>query len=85
MALSLGSKRELQHQVLRSTIEELGTLQGKVLKALMNNNKIKEIAKKYSQYNDIFFLGRNMLYPVAGECSLKCKELSYAHTESYST
>jgi glutamine---fructose-6-phosphate transaminase (isomerizing) len=85
MALSLGSKRNLQHQVLRSTIEELSGLQNTVLKALMNNNKIKEIAQKYSQYNDIFFLWRNLLYPVAWECSLKCKELSYAHTESYST
>lgn len=85
MALSLGSKRNLQHQVLRSTIEELSGLKDKVLHVLMNNNQIKDIAKKYSQYKDIFFLWRNLLYPIAWECSLKCKELSYVHTESYST
>lgn len=32
----------------------------------------------------MFVLGRNILYPVSGEASLKCKELSYIHTESYS-
>lgn len=85
MALSLGSKRNLQHQVLRSTIDDLSGLKDKVLHVLMNSNQIKEIAKKYSGYKDIFFLWRNLLYPIAGECSLKCKELSYVHTESYST
>lgn len=32
----------------------------------------------------MFVLGRNYFYPVAGEASLKCKELSYLHYESYS-
>jgi glucosamine--fructose-6-phosphate aminotransferase (isomerizing) len=32
----------------------------------------------------MFVLGRNIFYPVSGEASLKCKELSYIHTESYS-
>jgi glucosamine--fructose-6-phosphate aminotransferase (isomerizing) len=33
----------------------------------------------------MFILWRNLLFPAAWECSLKCKELSYIHTESYST
>ncbi len=85
MALSLGSKRDLQHQTLRAIIQEISGLKGTVLKTIMNCNKIKDVVKKYSKYEDMFFLGRNLLYPVAGECSLKCKELSYIHTESYST
>jgi len=32
----------------------------------------------------MFVLGRNFFYPAAGEASLKCKELSYIHCESYS-
>lgn len=42
------------------------------------------MAKKYTQYSDMFVLGRNIFYPTAGEISLKCKELSYIHTENYS-
>lgn len=85
MALSMGQKRWLQHQTYRSLIEEMGKLKDTVLKTIMDCNKIKEIAKKYTWYKSMFFLGRNLLYPVAWECSLKCKELSYIHTESYST
>jgi len=50
----------------------------------MQSPHIKEIAKKYAKYDDIFVLGRNIFYPTAGEASLKCKELSYIHTENYS-
>ena len=32
-----------------------------------------------------FFLWRNLVYWTACECSLKLKELSYVHAESYST
>jgi glucosamine 6-phosphate synthetase-like amidotransferase/phosphosugar isomerase protein len=65
MALSLGQKRNLQHQVFRAIIEEIGGLKDKVLKTLMSCNKIKDVVKKYSKYEDMFFLGRNLLYPVA--------------------
>lgn len=50
----------------------------------MNSNQIKEVAKKYAKFESFFYLGRNILYPTSGECSLKCKELSYVHSESYS-
>jgi glucosamine--fructose-6-phosphate aminotransferase (isomerizing) len=33
----------------------------------------------------MFFLGRNIFYPLAMEWSLKCKEITYHHTESYSS
>lgn len=32
----------------------------------------------------MFFLWRNMFYPMAMEWSLKCKEITYNHTECYS-
>jgi len=56
----------------------------KIQEVLMHAPHIREIAKKYIKYNSMFVLGRNMFYPVSGEASLKCKELSYIHTESYS-
>lgn len=85
MALSLGAKRWLQHSESRWLIEELSTLGDKIQQILIDAPKIREIAKKYTQYSSMFVLGRNIFYPVSGEASLKCKELSYIHTESYST
>lgn len=85
MAVSLGLKRDLQYSDARSLIEELSTIGDKIQQVLMDAPKIREIAKKYSKYKSMFVLGRNIFYPVSGEASLKCKELSYIHTESYST
>lgn len=85
MAISLWSKRNLQHTIARWIIEELWGLKDKLNEVLLKAPKIKEIAKKYVNYKSMFFLWRNLLYPIASEWSLKCKELSYIHTEAYST
>jgi len=84
MAMSLGLKKDLQYADARALIEELSDLGDKIDEVLMQGPKIREIAKKYSKYQSMFVLGRNIFYPVSGEASLKCKELSYIHTESYS-
>jgi glucosamine 6-phosphate synthetase-like amidotransferase/phosphosugar isomerase protein len=34
---------------------------------LVNARKIQDIAKKYSEYKNMFFLGRNIFYPLAME------------------
>ena len=44
---------------------------------------IIKIAKDIYQKDDMFFLGRGIDYPVAMEGSLKLKEISYIHSESY--
>lgn len=85
MAISMWMKWNLQPSKARALIEELETLWNKINKVLMTSWQIKQVAKKYSKYEHMFMLWRNVLYPAAGECSLKCKELSYIHTESYST
>ncbi len=85
MAINMWMKWNLQPSKARSLIEELELLWNKIQKILMISWKIKQVAKKYSKYKHMFMLWRNILYPVAWESSLKCKELSYIHTESYST
>ncbi len=84
MSISLWLKKDLQISDAREIISELSRLPDKISQALMQGPHIKKLAKKYSVYNDMFVLGRNYFYPVAGEASLKIKELSYIHSESYS-
>lgn len=43
--------------------------------------KIKEIAEKVKDKNDIFYLGRGYDYYLSLEASLKLKEISYIHSE----
>ncbi|MEW6528995.1 MAG: glutamine--fructose-6-phosphate transaminase (isomerizing) [Candidatus Micrarchaeota archaeon] len=45
--------------------------------------KIKSVALKLKDKNDIFFIGRGLCYPIAMEGALKLKELSYLHAEAY--
>lgn len=84
MAISLWLRKDLQISDARELISELSSLPDKISQTLMQGPHIKKLAKKYSQYSNMFVLGRNYFYPVAWEASLKIKELSYIHSESYS-
>ncbi len=84
VAVALGKSRDMQISDVRDLIAELSELPDKISETLMQGPHIKKLAKKYSNYDDMFVLGRNYFYPVAGEASLKCKELSYIHCEAYS-
>ncbi len=84
MSMSMWLARDLQYSKARAIIDELGGLGDKIHEVLISTSHIHEVAKKYTQYSDMFVLGRNIFYPTAGEISLKCKELSYIHTENYS-
>lgn len=46
---------------------------------------IKEIAKKIVNAKDLFYIGRGIDYWVCLEASLKLKEISYIHTEAFSS
>ena len=85
MTLSLGLKRDLQVKDVREIIKRLGELPEKFEKQLADIDKLKPIIEKYSAFENFFFLGRNILYGTAHECSLKLKELTYLHAECYSS
>ena len=48
-----------------------------------SKKQIKEIADKYADKENIFFIGRNTDYTLALEGALKLKEISYIHAEAY--
>lgn len=47
--------------------------------------QIKEVAAQLKSVNDMFILGKGNCEAIAKEGSLKIKEISYIHSESYST
>ena len=55
----------------------------KIEETLKCNEKIKQFAKQIYQEKDVFFLGRGIDETVAREASLKLKEISYIHSDSY--
>lgn len=50
---------------------------------IINDPKIQEVAKSFTNTDSAFFLGRGMDYPLALEGSLKLKEISYIHSEAF--
>jgi glutamine---fructose-6-phosphate transaminase (isomerizing) len=85
MALSFGLKRDLQVKDAREIIRKIKELPEKFRTQLSDTKKLIPIVEKYSKYHNFFFLGRNVLYGAAAECSLKLKELSALHSECYSS
>ena len=63
--------------------KEILNLPKKLEETLKCKENIKNFAKKIYQEKDIFFLGRGIDEIIAKEGSLKLKEISYIHSESY--
>jgi glucosamine--fructose-6-phosphate aminotransferase (isomerizing) len=64
---------------------ELRQLPGKVHQILDNQTIIAEIAQQISRFENVFYVGRGINYPVALEGALKLKEISYIHAEGYAS
>ena len=64
-------------------VRALVALPSAVSAALNTEDQIAEIAKHLSKANDVLYLGRGPMFPVAMEGALKLKEISYIHAEGY--
>ncbi|MXZ63314.1 MAG: glutamine--fructose-6-phosphate transaminase (isomerizing) [Chloroflexi bacterium] len=83
-ALQLGRLRGvLDEATARAEIESALHLPAALGEALLLEDRVRELAARYAQFDDFLFLGRGLSYPVALEGALKLKEVSYIHAEGY--
>ena len=68
---------------LHALKKEVLTLPKKIEDCLELSDTVQEFSKRIYQERDIFFIGRGIDETVAKEGSLKLKEISYIHSESY--
>jgi len=73
----------LSEEMTKKYIQSLISLPELVNQMLEYKDKIYEIAKKYKDCDNIFFIGRGVDYATCREGSLKFKEISYLHSEAY--
>jgi len=85
LALYIGRMRDLSFGAGVRYVAALKGAPDLVRIALEQAPHIKAIAKRFAKYNDMLFLGRMSLYPIALEGALKLKEISYIHAEGYPT
>jgi glutamine---fructose-6-phosphate transaminase (isomerizing) len=65
------------------TIARMHELPAKVERAIGLDERVRELAKRFSKARDFLFIGRHTGYPAALEGALKLKEISYIHAEGY--
>ncbi len=64
-------------------VNSLVTLPEQIAEVLKDLDIYQKIASRYFNHNSVFFIGRNLDYALGLEGSLKLKEISYIHSESY--
>ncbi len=84
LAIHFAEVLELPKQDLIENLKnELLEIPSKVSIILENTDEIQAFAKKIHKESDLFFIGRGIDYATALEASLKLKEISYIHSDSY--
>lgn len=80
---------------LAATVQSISLVQSKELtdgllnaisateQVLALDSEIERYSRRYTNLNDLFFLGRGLDYALSMEGSLKLKEISYIHCEAY--
>ena len=86
MALKAAETRaEIAPEALAAHLEDLRRLPGLMSHALTIGPATEAVARGLSEADDILFLGRGALFPLALEGALKLKEISYIHAEGYAS
>jgi glucosamine--fructose-6-phosphate aminotransferase (isomerizing) len=62
---------------------EIRKIPSKITQVLNNSESIKKLASQFINSKSVFFVGRNINYPLALEGALKLKEISYIHAEGF--
>ena len=70
---------------LAGHLADLRAVPGLLQQALSLSDTCRALSEWLSQAQDVLYLGRGALYPVALEGALKLKELSYIHAEGYAS
>ncbi len=83
VGLQVGRTGHLSATEGREIIRALEALPNQVAGLLAQRDQIKQLAEKFVDARNMMYLGRDLLYPVALEASLKMMEISYIHTEAY--
>lgn len=86
MALKAAADRgRIDAATLAAHVAALRNLPGLMNHALTLSTAVAQVAEELAEAQDILFLGRGAMYPLALEGALKLKEISYIHAEGYAS
>ncbi|MBV0892740.1 glutamine--fructose-6-phosphate transaminase (isomerizing) [Paracoccus sp. Z118] len=70
---------------LAAHLDDLNAIPGLVSQAVAAGEDCRLLANWLAEAQDVLFLGRGALFPIALEGALKLKEISYIHAEGYAS
>ncbi|HUR78837.1 MAG TPA: glutamine--fructose-6-phosphate transaminase (isomerizing) [Acidimicrobiales bacterium] len=84
LALQLAQVRgTLYPEEAAHLVRDLQLVPDKIAEATKQTDHVKDVAEKYRDVRDVFFIGRQVGRAMAQEGALKLKELSYVRAEAY--
>lgn len=83
--LAINFAEKMEKTIPNNIKEEIVNLPNKVKEILKDTVEYQELAKSIKDEKDLFFIGRGIDYAVAMEASLKLKEITYIHSDSYAS
>ena len=84
IALVIGyENKKISREDANNVISEIKKLPTYIKEVISKKSLCDDIAKSIYEKNNIFFIGRKVDYALCMEGSLKLKEVSYIHSESY--
>ncbi|QPM89262.1 glutamine--fructose-6-phosphate transaminase (isomerizing) [Pseudooceanicola algae] len=78
-------KGRISEERLESLLSALRGLPATLGNALETDTMAEALSLELAEAQDILFLGRGLMYPLALEGALKMKEISYIHAEAYAS
>ena len=85
MLKAASDRGELDASALENHLATLRTLPGLLSQAIGIGKQIKTVSRKLAEAQDVLFIGRGAMFPLALEGALKLKEISYIHAEGYAS
>ncbi|MGZ4997845.1 MAG: glutamine--fructose-6-phosphate transaminase (isomerizing) [Methylobacter sp.] len=83
LVIAIGRRFQLNEIEEQKITSELFSLPGKIEKALLLDEEVRNLSEQFAEKQHSLFLGRGTHYPIAMEGALKLKEISYIHAEAY--
>ncbi len=83
--LAARQRGEISAQTEAQQLHALAGVPGAMAAVLAQEDRFRALAWELSKADDILFLGRGAMYPLALEGALKLKEISYIHAEGYAS
>lgn len=83
LTIFLGRQREMSMVMGKRIATEMNKIPRLQEKIIKQSKEIKNIAKKYTKYSNLLYLGRKYNFPIALEGALKIKEISYVNAQGY--